>query len=104
MRRQVSFTFNLNSTILEAFQAAASAENKSADQVIEELMQRYVSEHDEQDFYGADNQGMPEEAYNIFFEKKVKVNREAVAKQGFVSNEEIEKEFSQRRAALIKHR
>jgi predicted transcriptional regulator len=102
MSGRISFTLNLNPAVVEAFQAAAQAENKSADQVIEDLMQRYVAEQDDYDYYGAENEPLSEEAYDAYFKQKVEEGRRSIENGDWVSDEDVRAEFAQLVADMAK--
>jgi predicted transcriptional regulator len=82
------FTMKLDAGLRDAFMAEAEAARRPASQVVRELMRDYVQ------------QRRQEREYEDFLRSKVEAARAQIARGQYRSNEEVEADFSARRAKL----
>ena len=86
MAKEAVFTMKLDSDLREAFMSEAQAAHRPASQVLRELMREFVQ-----------RQRQARE-YDDFLEQKVLAARNSVKAGLGISNEEVEKQFTARRA------
>ncbi len=83
--KESSFNFRVDPTLKAAFTAATGAEDKPAAQVLRDFMRSYVSEKEESE-------------YDAWFRRQVQKGMASAGEGKLISAEDIEAEFSVRRA------
>jgi predicted transcriptional regulator len=82
------FTMKLDAGLRDAFMAEAEAARRPASQVVRELMRDFIE------------QRRHEREYEAFLRSKVEAARAQIARGQYRSNDEVEGDFSARRAKL----
>ncbi len=82
------FTMKLDAGLRDAFMAEAEAARRPASQVVRELMRDFIE------------QRRHEREYEAFLRSKVEAARAQIARGQYRSNDEVEADFSARRAKL----
>lgn len=90
MGKDAVFTLKLEPELRDAFMAEAEAADRPASQVVRELMRDFVERQREA------------REYNDFLRRKVEIARAQIAAGQYTPNEEVEAEFSRRRAELLR--
>lgn len=90
MAKETDFTIKVESELHNEFLQEADAEQRPAELVVRELMQTYVAERREA------------REYREFLKHKVELAREDIREGRTSTHEEVEAEFSARRAQLAK--
>ncbi|MDF7680994.1 antitoxin of toxin-antitoxin stability system [Enterobacteriaceae bacterium ESL0689] len=88
MPKEAVFTMKLESSLREGFIAAAKASHRPASQVMRELMREYIRRQSDA------------QAYDAYVAQKVEKGRQSVRSGEGTDNDEVEKLFTARRAAL----
>ena len=94
MAKQAVFTIEIDDELRDAFLAAASASNTSAAQVVRGLMRDFVETQKAESRQAA-------EGYEAFLAGKVAQARVSIAEGRTRADEDVEREFAARRAALL---
>ena len=90
MAKEAVFTMKLEPELRDEFMAEAQAADRPASQILRELMREFVQHQREA------------RDYNEFLRRKVETARESMRAGRGRSNEEVEAEFSTRRAELLR--
>ena len=90
MTKEAVFTMKLEPELRDEFMAEARADHRPASQVLRELMREYIERQRQARDYAE------------FLKRKVEAGRASMATGQGVSNDEVEAEFSARRAAAAK--
>jgi uncharacterized protein (UPF0332 family) len=88
MPKEAVFTMKLEAELRDAFMAEAEAIRRPASQVMRELMREFIQRRRE------------EREYDEFLRRKVEIARASMRSDRGQSNEEVEAEFTARRAEL----
>ena len=89
MSKEAVFTMKLEPELRDAFMAEAEASHRPASQVVRELMREFIERQREA------------REYDEFVRRKVEIARTSMRAGRGRSNEEVEAEFSKRRAAIL---
>lgn len=84
MPKEVVFTMKLEPDLRDAFMTEAQASHRPASQILRELMREFIQRQ--------------ARAYNDFLLQKVQTTRSSMQAGLGISNDEVEAQFSQRRA------
>ena len=90
MAKEAVFTMKLEPELRDAFMAEAQAADRPASQIIREMMRDFVQRRQE------------ERRYEDFVREKVEIARAQMRAGQGIAAEEVEKEFAERRAALLR--
>lgn len=90
MSKQAVFTMKLEAELREAFMAEAEAAHRPASQIVRELMREFVQRQRQ------------EREYADFLHQKVETARLSVRSGHGIDNDDVEAEFTERRARARK--
>lgn len=89
MAKRAVFTLELEPELRDAFAAAAERADRTAPELVRELMRDFVEDHAE-----------PDDAYREFLRRKVEKARASVERGEVSSQEKVENDARVRRAAI----
>jgi predicted transcriptional regulator len=90
MAKEAVFTMKLDAELRDSFMAEAQAEDRSASQVVRELMREFVQRKN------------AERAYDEFLERKVEIARTSVRAGRGAPHDVVEARFAARRTKLVR--
>ncbi len=88
--KDTTFTLKIEAELRERFMAVVAEEDRSASQVVRELMRDYIARREE------------EGEYDDFLRRKLEISRRQRDAGLHLSNEEVEAEAAARRADLLR--
>jgi predicted transcriptional regulator len=88
MRKEAILTLQVDVELHDAFMAAAKASHRPASQIIRDMMRDFIAQQEANPDYVA------------FLQRKVDLARSQIASGDTLSDEEVEREFAEKRTAI----